>query len=223
MRPSLGLHFLEHPRPLGCLVGWQNFGHEQQYSTMVSENKRRRGALLFVAFGFVLGTLTSRISLAGSYIFILQPANSSHQVRTPKYTIIDERETTTTSVKKTTPQEHTQSSGSGTIIQQTNFSGIVARPFVPWAHALPCFPPDEDWMWTAQNTKSDVGFLYIVSITGSDPHRVTKSLYILYFSHASPVKTLPLSNTETIQNRFEHMQWDRLAHGSKCGSAIPRR
>jgi len=45
---------------------------------------------------------------------------------------------------------------------QTNFSGILARPFEPWTHPLPCFPPDEDWTTTTvQNSPSKRGFLFV--------------------------------------------------------------
>jgi hypothetical protein len=45
---------------------------------------------------------------------------------------------------------------------QTNFSGILARSFEPWAHALPCFEPEEDWQAIeVQNSPADSGFLYV--------------------------------------------------------------
>lgn len=45
---------------------------------------------------------------------------------------------------------------------ETNFSGILAQPFDPWTHPLPCFPPDEDWTTTAvQNYPSKRGFLFV--------------------------------------------------------------
>lgn len=45
---------------------------------------------------------------------------------------------------------------------QTNFSGILARPFEPWTHPLPCFAPDKEWSGPeAQQYPANRGFLYL--------------------------------------------------------------
>ena len=45
---------------------------------------------------------------------------------------------------------------------QTNFSGILARSFEPWAHPLPCFEPEEDWQAIElQNSPAESGFLFV--------------------------------------------------------------
>ena len=45
---------------------------------------------------------------------------------------------------------------------QTNFSGILARSFEPWAHPLPCFEPELDWQAIElQNSPAETGFLFV--------------------------------------------------------------
>jgi hypothetical protein len=48
-------------------------------------------------------------------------------------------------------------------LQNSNFSGVLARPFDTWSfNTLPCFEPEEDWYeMTRQNEPSNKGFLFV--------------------------------------------------------------
>jgi len=53
-------------------------------------------------------------------------------------------------------------SGNPITTPQTNFSGILARPFEPWTHQLPCFKPDNEWSTPeTQKYPANRGFLYL--------------------------------------------------------------
>jgi len=45
---------------------------------------------------------------------------------------------------------------------QTNFSGILARPFGSWTHPLPCYEPEENWKgMEVSNSPAKNGFLFV--------------------------------------------------------------
>lgn len=115
---------------------------------------------------------------------------------------------------------------------QTNFSGVLARPFEPWKHPLPCYPPDANWSAAAVlNYPSNRGFLFVVSDKSSQLLRclgsrrevecvlaTSSNIRSRLFSHNSTILLLP----ETTQNRVINHQWHQLAHCAQRGHPTKR-
>jgi len=86
---------------------------------------------------------------------------------------------------------------------QTNFSGIISRPFEPWTHPLPCFEPEENWKWQkVVNAPANRGFLFVKPYkTGSS---TTSGINLRI---ARNVAIRQGANYEICKARFDHGPW----------------
>lgn len=87
---------------------------------------------------------------------------------------------------------------------QTNFSGILARPFEPWPHpSLPCFQPDENWDKVSE-TPAHRGFLFVKPYkTGSS----TTSGINLRIARNVAARQQGKINYDICKARFDHGPW----------------
>jgi hypothetical protein len=90
-------------------------------------------------------------------------------------------------------------------LEQTNFSGVIARKFESWPQErpLPCFPPEDGWKSVAvQESPSEAGFLYL------KPYKTGSSTCAgINLRIARNVARRQESETEICRARFGHGPW----------------